>query len=292
MTATAVTTDIRKPLGALAGIPPRRMDFEFEPAQTTRYYIDNDASKTAFVTGLSAMFPRGEAFFVDAVRAYRHQITDKTLQAQVAGFIGQEAMHAKEHRGFNDTALEHGYPMQKMDDSVRRILFLPSRMHRSVRLAITVCLEHFTGIFAEALLRDEELQQSFSPEMQRLWFWHALEESEHKAVAYDVYQQHVRSYALRVITMIPVTIFFLAAALGFHLRLLLSDRGAFPWRQYFGTLKYLFWGRKGKFSRLVPEYLDFYKPGFHPNQHDTRELLEHWRERLFGAQGMLREQIK
>lgn len=293
MTAMTATVEVRKqPLGASVGIPPRRMDFDFEPAQTTRHYVDGDAAKTAFVTGLSAMFPRGEQYFVDAVRNYRHRITDETLKAQVSGFIGQEAMHAKEHREFNDTAREHGYAMDSLDGSVRRILWVAYKFPKAVRLAVTVCLEHFTGIFAEMLLRDKELHGQFSPDMQRLWLWHALEESEHKAVAWDVYAKHVRSYWLRVTTMVPTTLIFFAVALGFQLRLLAAHKEPISWRQYFGSLKYLFWGRQGKFSRLLPQYFDFYKPSFHPNQHDTSELLVEWREKLFGSDGMLKDQVK
>jgi predicted metal-dependent hydrolase len=42
-----------------------------------------------------------------------------------------------------------------------------------------------------------------------------------------------------------------------------------------GIWKY--WGPQGAFTKLVPAYLDYYRPSFHPWQHDTRELLARWK---------------
>jgi predicted metal-dependent hydrolase len=63
-------------------------------------------------------------------------------------------------------------------------------------------------------------------------------------------------------------------------------------RQNASGLKYLFNGKKGVFSRLLPQYLDFYKPSFHPKQHDTDALLEQWKKILFAPDGLLYEQLK
>ena len=90
------------PLGATVNIPPRRLDFQFDDKTTARYFYDNDPFLSAFWLSLSALFPEGEAFFVDSVRHYRKEVTDAKLKAQVAGFIGQEAMHSKEHEAWNE----------------------------------------------------------------------------------------------------------------------------------------------------------------------------------------------
>lgn len=49
------------------------------------------------MNNLSSLFPYGETFFVDSVRAVRDQISDPHLKKDISAFIGQEAMHAKEH---------------------------------------------------------------------------------------------------------------------------------------------------------------------------------------------------
>lgn len=294
MTAMNPATPAKQPLGAMANIPPRRMDFTFSTDRSSRYYYGNDPFLSSFMTALSSLFPEGESFFVEAVRHYRNQITDPLLKAQVSGFIGQEAMHSKEHQAFNDAATATGYPVDKLDRDVGLLLKAAQRfLPKSMQLAATVCLEHYTAIIAEMLLRDPEVQKQFSPEMRQLWLWHALEENEHKTVAYDVYEKTVGSYALRVGTMVPTTIIFFAVTFWFHGRLLASDGQLFKVRQNLKGLNYI-WGRMGKgvFSRLLPQYLDFFRPSFHPKQHDTDALLEEWRERLFGAEGMLIGQIK
>ena len=62
--------------GERAGIPPRRMDFEF-PDETTKYWYGDSAFLTTFWVTLSALFPEGETFFVDSVKNYRKDIKDQ-----------------------------------------------------------------------------------------------------------------------------------------------------------------------------------------------------------------------
>ncbi|MFZ5757664.1 MAG: metal-dependent hydrolase [Pseudomonadota bacterium] len=293
MTAAAVAPAPKQALGASVNIPPRRMDFDFNPAQTTRYYYDNDAFLSTFLTTLSSLFPEGETYFVDAVRAYRDQVKDPVLKAQIAGFIGQEAMHSKEHEAFNNAATAQGYPVDKLHRDVGLLLkFVRKATPKSFQLATTVCLEHYTAIMAEMLLRDPDVQQKFSPEMRQLWMWHALEENEHKNVAYDVYEKLVGNYALRAGAMIPTTVVFFAVAFWFHGRLLASEGKLFDFRNNWRGLKYCWGGRKGVFSRLLPQYLDFFRPGFHPSHHDTEALLDEWREKLFTEGGLLHGKAK
>lgn len=288
------TNDIkRQPQGALANIPPRRLDFEFSPEQTTRYYYDGDPFVSTMLTVLSSLFPHGESFFVQSVRNYRDQVTDPLMKAQVAGFIGQEAMHSKEHVAFNKMATEQGYPVDKLDRDVGVLLKLAQKVAPEVvQLAATVCLEHYTAILTEMVLRDPRVQQSFAKDVAPLWLWHCLEETEHKNVAYDVYQKVSGSYAIRAGTMIPTTIIFWSVVFLFHGRMLAADGQLLNVRQNWRGLKYVWGGRKGVFSRLVPEFLDFFKPNFHPSHHDTSALQEEWRERLFGNNGLLKAQLK
>ena len=289
---TATPSASRQTAGAKANIPPRRMDFEFAD-DTSRYWYRNSPFLTTFWTTLSALFPEGETFFVDSVRNYRKQITDPLLKAQVSGFIGQEAMHSKEHTAFNKLAEKHGLPANKLDKELGVLLRLTRRfVPKKSQLAVTVALEHYTAILAEQLLRDPSHQANIQdPEALKLWMWHALEENEHKIVAYDVYRLIGGGYFHRVITMLIVTLFFFAVVGSGHLRLLAADRKLTDFR---GNLKgfWYLWGPKGLFPKLLPQYLDFFRPGFHPNDHDTVQLLDDWREKMLGPGGMLADQIK
>src|SRR5207248_3464639 len=152
--------------------------------------------------GLSAVFPDGEDFFVRSVRHFRDQVTDPELKRQVAGFIGQEAMHGRQHRAFNDRLDELGYPVKRFERLTKKGLAIRERvLPATSNLAATAALEHFTATLAELVLSDEETRGLFGHDAVRdLFLWHALEESEHKAVAFDVYKAVGGSERMRVMT--------------------------------------------------------------------------------------------
>jgi predicted metal-dependent hydrolase len=41
--------------------------------------------------------------------------------------------------------------------------------------------------------------------------------------------------------------------------------------------------------RAVKILAEYHRPGFHPNDRDTRQLIAEWRQALFGADGQLTE---
>lgn len=282
----------RAATGASVNIPPRRIDFDFSPGNVPRHYVDDSPFKTAFVTALSSLFPAGESFFVESVRHYREQISDPVLKAQVSGFIGQEALHSLAHQAFNDAATAQGFSVDKLDRATASLLTLITKLFTpKMQLAVTACLEHYTAIFTEMLLRDTDVMETFSPEMRHLYRWHSVEENEHKTVAFDVYEQVSGSYLLRTSMMIPVTSIFFAVLFSFQARLLAEDGQLLNVRRNLHDFGYIF-GRQGKFSRLLPQYLDWFKPGFHPSHHDTDALLVEWRDKLFGENGSLKAQLR
>lgn len=87
------------------------------------------------------------------------------------------------------------------------------------------------------------------------------------------------------------TLFFVGFVSYAHFRLLRERRNRTDLRGAWRTFSY-FWIRPGYFRELVPGYLGYFAPGFHPDQQDTRELVLEWRERLFGPEGSLREQLE
>lgn len=296
MTAAATLTPVPKAANTAAkgdqvGIPPRRMDFDFA-GKAPRYWYGDDPFLSLYFGMLSALFPEGEQFFVDSVRAFRDRIDDPVLKAQIAGFIGQEAMHTKEHQALNAAMQKMGVPLEDIDRELKPVLALVRKVTtKRMQLAATCALEHFTATIAEQLLRDPAHRAKAHPEVAGLWLWHALEENEHKTVAFDVYGKAGGNYVERTGIMVAATAIFLGLTTYWHGKLLLKDRQLFKVRRNWKSAMYL-WGRNGLFTRLLPQYLDYYKPGFHPNDHDTVALLEEWREILLGEGGMLRNQVK
>ena len=270
-------------------IPRRAVKLDFDPARVPRDWCSNDAYDTTFLGALSLLFPEGEKFFVEAVKQQRDRITDPELLEQIAGFIGQEAMHGKEHRAFNELLLAHGHAEAPIiEKRLRAFLKLISRRVLSPmsQLAATTALEHFTAMLAEATLRDSRMRDEIDPTVRPLWLWHSLEENEHKAVCYDVYKAAGGGYTRRVLIMVLTTIVFFAVQALVHARLMATRKILWkPWKWARGITR--FWIYPGYFIRLVPAYFQYFRPGFHPNDRDTDELLATWRSTLFGDGGLV-----
>ena len=172
-------------------VPTRRISFDEGLAELPKHFAaDGDLIMSHLMASLSAVFPDGEDFFVRSVRYYRDRITDPDLKRQVSGFIGQESVHGREHRALNDRLDELGYPVKEGEAITRWGLQLREKFLPPVsNLAATAALEHFTATLAELVLSDPEMRATAAPgPVHDLFLWHALEESEHKAVAFDVYK--------------------------------------------------------------------------------------------------------
>lgn len=274
-------------------IPRRDLELDLDPATVPRDWCHDNAYQTTFLNALSLLFPEGEKFFVDSVKQQRARVTDPELARQIAGFIGQEAMHGKEHRAFNALIVAHGFTSAPaVDRRLRGFLKLVRRtLSPMSQLAVTCALEHFTAMLAEALLGDERMREELHPVVRPLWLWHALEESEHKAVAFDVYRAAGGGYARRAAIMLLTTAVFFAAQTLAHGRMMANRKILWkPWRWLRGIGRMWIW--PGYFIRLVPAYLAYFRPGFHPDDRDTRALLATWREVLFGDAGALRDRVR
>jgi predicted metal-dependent hydrolase len=274
-------------------IPTRRISFEESLQDLPQHFAaDGDLFTSHTIASLSAVFPDGEDFFVRSVRYFRDQITDPELKRQVAGFIGQESVHGREHRTLNDRLDALGYPTKRMERFTRKSLgFREGRLSAEENLAVTAALEHFTATFAEVVLGDEEARRLMgSPELADLLVWHAIEECEHKAVAFDVYQAVGGSEQVRVRAMNITTFAFI---FGMSLQTLISvlgDKDAYRRGNFWNSFRRFL--RGPFFRRSVWRQLrDYNRPGFHPDDHDTEELLSAWREELFGDDGRLNNKL-
>lgn len=260
-------------------IQPRKMDFTFDPAMG-RYWFANDQFKTLLLTALSCTFPEGERFFVRSVRHYQKNLTDPLLKEQVKGFIGQEAHHGNEHEAFNEFMQERGVPTKKISDFVLNGLKAQGKWLSPERqLAKTCALEHFTAMLAELILEKPEFLEGMDERMLPLWLWHAVEESEHKSVAFDVFQDQVDSYWIRTSEMAITTVEFIGftAFHYFQLRAEMDDKA--DWRSVLNGMNWLL-GKPGWLRRLGPSYLSYYKRNFHPSKKDSSQIRQRGLEKL------------
>ena len=274
-------------------VPTRRISFEESLQDVPRHFAaDGDLILSHLAASLSAVFPDGEDFFVRSVRSFRDQINDPELKRQVNGFIGQEAMHGREHRAFNDRLDQLGYPTKRFERFTKWGLELRERIAPpKANLAATAALEHFTATLAELILTNEEARALFGhDEVKHLFLWHALEESEHKAVAFDVYKAIGGTERMRVWTMNFLRFGFIAGMALQMIVSLLGDRATY--RR--GNLRRSW--RRVRRSPIMQRELwdqlkDYNRPDFHPDDRDTTELVEGWRAELFGAQGTLNDKL-
>lgn len=268
-------------------IPRRRVDLSFDPNDVPRYWYAKDPTLTMFWNAFSLLLPEGERFFVDSVRHYRSTIEDTELLAAVNGFVAQESMHGKEHDGLNAMIAAQGLSIAKpIESNLKKLLDVGRKFPAEHRLAITCALEHFTAMIGEQLLRDEWHQENIDPRVRDLWRWHALEESEHKAVAYDVYVHAKGGYLVRVSWMVIATVILAFVMAGAQLALVREDRQLTNLRSWFTSFDTI-WGRRGLFRVLAFEYLDYFRPSFHPSDRDSTPLITTWREKLFGDEGSM-----
>src|SRR5690606_35311341 len=113
------------------------------------------------------------------------------------GFIGQEAMHSLEHVAMNQHVRDQGMPVDDMEKHLAVVLGIASKLPRRHQLAITCALEHMTAMMADLLLERDDVREDMHESMRPLWMWHAIEETEHKAITYDVFNQVGGTYAER-----------------------------------------------------------------------------------------------
>jgi hypothetical protein len=252
---------------------------------------DGDIVMSHVLAVLSSVFPDGEDYFVRSVRAAEAERLTPRLRADLEGFVGQESMHGREHRVLNDRLNEMGYPTAAIGRYVRSQMALRERLQgmRS-NLGYTAALEHYTATLAETLLIDPDARAEIGHRgVRSLLLWHALEEAEHKAVAFDVFREMGGSELLRVTTMWITHLTFVVETGAWTAISLARDPDARrrPWR----VARSLWRLRRSPFLRPRPvrQLFQYHRRGFHPNDRDTAELIAHWRERLFGAEGDLTE---
>lgn len=274
---------VKKHLRLAAGramLQPLRRDLKFglNAALIGNWHHAAGPTFSNFLNTFSIVLPVGERFFIRSVRAYRDRIKDPELKKAVTAFIGQEAMHGREHEEYNDAFFAQVPIAAQFEHLVGGILdTLSERAPAAFCLSATIALEHFTALLADGVLSDARVSAGADPDYAALWRWHALEETEHKAVAYDVWEavmgRGVAAYGLRSFGLIAATVIFWGLVIPTFIAVLRSEgqlTNVDGWRKFF---RYSI-GDIGLLRRQLGHYLAYFRPGFHPWDHDNRQYLE------------------
>ena len=241
-----------------------------------RWWKNNDPVATAFYNSLSMAFPLGEAFFIDSVRHYRDSVPP-SLQAQIDAFIKQEGGHSREHAHFNRQVRDSGYDTSTIDADMAKWSDEVKEAPADVNLTVTAATEHLTAIIAHALLKSDRHFKDDSAETAGLWKWHAIEEVEHKSVAYDTFLavtgglSRFERWKFRSVVLLIVTGEFMSERIRFMSRFFDQDGINKPWtwmRVFFYLFLY-----PGLLRQIFPAWLSYFRPNFHPWHCDDRALI-------------------
>jgi len=241
------------------------------------YWNNHDAYRSQLLNALSFMFPVGEQYFIDTVRHFSQQVQaqgNTELSKEIKLFAGQEATHRHLHQQYNDFLLSKGYTPW-VENALKRVMHLTRGFDPKTKLAVTVAYEHFTAILGDGLLRHASWTEGMEPTMRKIWMWHAAEESEHKAVAIDTYRAVGGGYLRRIALFSIISIEFLVYAAVQSSMMLAQDDQLFKLKTWGSALRF-WWGKDGIVWHTIPHWLAYFKPSFHPWQHDNRDLLANW----------------
>jgi len=241
-----------------------------------RHWCGGDPFLTAWFNALSMSFPVGEQFFIDAVREGAKALPEAQQarwEAEVKGFIGQEATHRRIHALFNAQIQKHGL-VNAWEPRARERMQLMAGLDPRHALGITAANEHFTALFAEWLLARPQVLADTEPRLRALWLWHSAEEAEHKCTAFDLYQALGGNHAWRVTWMRRITTVFLIDTLRQTVHNLRRDGTLWQWRTWRSAARHLL-GRDGLLRVSYKPWRAYFRPDFHPNQQHS-DLSAAW----------------
>lgn len=255
-----------------ASFPVRRMDYNFE--NTPKYWCANDPAMTHYFTGLSTLFPEGESYFVRSVRALReHAKLNEALDREISAFIGQEAMHSKEHHAFHISAQQHGLNPESLEKVTGIVLKgLEKVFSKKWNLLVTVGLEHYTAVLVVSMM--ETVNEYMTDKTIRdLWLWHSVEETEHKAVAFDLYEylygNGLNAYLPRVTIFTLSLILITRLSTIYQIVLMKRDKqlsNLKTWQNFFNFAA-------KQYKTFIPKFFEYYRYDFHPNQTNEKNLV-------------------
>lgn len=260
----------------LMTIQPRKPRFALSDVPV--FWNDGDPVLTRFFDALSIHFPDGERFFIQSVRNYENQVTDPTLRADIKNFFRQEAQHGIVHDQYNAVMQAQGIHVEKVISRLKLFIRLSQKyLPIKYQLAMTAAFEHITATLGEGFMEGEgDMFKNAHPAMRAMYMWHGVEEVEHKAVAYDVYEKAAGGgYFTRTSALIVGTV-LVHAVVGSVLWHMLKVDKMHGQPLVLAKGFYRLYGPRGMITKLIPRYLDWFKPGFHPADTGIPEKVSAW----------------
>ncbi len=277
------------------GIYVRRLDTALTH-DIPRHWCRDEPFATHLLNALSSVFPVGERFFVRSVLQHSKAFKDDPrLSSEVHAFAAQEGLHNREHDRHVEMLVKQGYrgvlTRNRIIDGFFRWM---NKWQPVTSLAATAAIEHLTATLSRVVLSDDRVVHGMDPRMHSLWQWHALEECEHKSVAYDVLLRVSSSYWLRVYVLVVSTLGLAVGTLERSIYMLRKDGELFEWKTWRDCWRALFssgraatselgYSPRGVLRDIAPYYFAWYRRDFHPSQQDDSGFVAEYQEHFAAA---------
>jgi len=239
-----------------------------------RYWNDNSPFKTHFLNALSITLPDCEKFFIETVRHYSKDITDPAQLHEIGEFVKQESHHRHAHKQYNDWLQSQGLPVDRLQASTNAMWdMVRKQIDKRSWLALTICVEHITVVYASVFLSHPEILNNMHPQFEQIWRWHAFEEVEHKSVAMNVWNKTIKNNSYKNVAMMLVLPTYMWYVGKNTLVFLHVDKQLWKWNTWKDMVSFLFNRKTGLITKSLVPWLEFLKKDFHPNDQNHDHIL-------------------
>lgn len=239
-----------------------------------KYWNDNSPFKTHFLNALSLTLPECEKFFIETVRHCSKEITNPQLANEIKEFVKQESHHRNAHTHYNNWLQDQGLPAKELQHSSNRMWnFVRQWLDKKSWLALTICVEHITVVYASVFLQYQDILKKMHPQFEQIWRWHAIEELEHKAVAFDTWNAVKGNNLHKNIIMALVLPTYMWYVGKNTIVFLHADKQLWKWQTATDMICFLFNRKTGLLRKSFIPWLEFLSTRFHPNDQDHSKIL-------------------
>ena len=256
-----------------AHIRPRRTAFSF-PSSIPRHWLAGNPVRTHFFNAINLFVVSFEDFMARVMRSRLPHLEDAQFARQIRGFMGQESTHSFVHAKYLQNLRDQGFQIDGYLSAAERVFthWVEQKLGPRVSVAMIAGFEHLTSVLAEIVLTGRMVRDA-EPAMAEMWEWHAAEEIEHKELAFELLKVTSRSYLLRMVGALLGAL-VVVGFIGAGMVMLLRQEGLLWRKQTWTQLKGLLFGPARLAVRSVRLFADYFRPRFHPSQHDTYALAE------------------
>lgn len=246
------------------------------PVNMKRHWMNGDPVATAFFNSLSISFPHAEIFMIGSVKAWREHVSERQRQ-DVDAFIEQELNHSREHVAFNRGMDKSGFESGTVEKDIIKLVSDLNLRDDLFKLQMTVCMEHLTAVLSSEFLSQTVHLEGAEPELKKMWLWHATEEIEHKAVAFNIWSEVTKDrsnfsrWLSRSAMFAVISYRFFKNRTVAQIHFLKQDGYSGP-QAFMALMRYGF-QKNGMLRNILKPWAAFFKVNFHPWSIDDRHLI-------------------